>query len=92
MVDHADKGQSNYYKYVQKLKETTIKELHIKITMTYKMKNINKEVDTITKNQTANLELKRRITQMKYSLEGFKSIAGERKESANLEEFLTEIM
>lgn len=57
------------------------------MTMTYKMKSVHKEVDTITKNQTENLEMKSIITQMKYSLEGFKSIAGERKQSANLKSY-----
>lgn len=57
------------------------------MTMTYKMKSIHKEVDTITKNQTENLEMKSIITQIKYSLEEFKSIAGKRKESANFKSY-----
>ena len=57
------------------------------MTMTYKMKSIHKEVDTITKNQTENLEMKSIITHIKYSREEFKSIAGKRKESANFKSY-----
>ena len=54
------------------------------MTMTHKMKNINKEIDLITKNQAEILELKSSITERKYSQEGFNSIAGKRKESTHL--------